>query len=184
MRGVISLAAAISLPETLANGSPFPQRNLIIFLTFTVILTTLVIQGLTLPALIRALGLAGGDGPGHDAAEARRLVIKAALEHLATHRSASPEFAEVDDDIAHHYSHRLDSLKSGQEHADGKHSDKHSHYLEVSRQLLNVERETALRLHGEGRISSEALRDIERDLDLSATRLNSAGVGTPDSRQK
>ena len=58
MRGVIALAAAISLPEVLTDGSPFPQRNIIIFLTFSVILVTLVVQGLTLPAVIRALGLA------------------------------------------------------------------------------------------------------------------------------
>src|SRR6266699_988411 len=59
MRGVISLAAAMGLPQTLADGSPFAQRNVIIFLAFSVILVTLVLQGLTLPPLIRALGLAG-----------------------------------------------------------------------------------------------------------------------------
>ena len=57
MRGVLALAAAISLPETIADGSPFPHRDLIIFLTFSVILVTLVLQGLTLPSVIRALGL-------------------------------------------------------------------------------------------------------------------------------
>ena len=62
MRGVVALAAAISLPETLKDGSPFPQRNLIIFVTFSVIFVTLVVQGLTLPPLIRRLGLAGSDG--------------------------------------------------------------------------------------------------------------------------
>ena len=56
MRGVIALAAAISLPEVLGDGSPFPQRNIIIFLTFSVILVTLVLQGLTLPAVIRHAG--------------------------------------------------------------------------------------------------------------------------------
>ena len=58
MRGVLALAAAISLPQTLDDGSPFPERNVIIFLTFCVILVTLVLQGLTLPMLIRKLGLA------------------------------------------------------------------------------------------------------------------------------
>src|SRR5437879_12241629 len=62
MRGVVALAAAISLPEKLADGSDFPHRNLIIFLTFSVILVTLVLQGLTLPPLIRLLGLAGLTG--------------------------------------------------------------------------------------------------------------------------
>src|SRR2546423_8402620 len=59
MRGVIALAAALALPQVLSDGSPFPRRNLIIFLTFCVILVTLVGQGLSLPAVIRALGLAG-----------------------------------------------------------------------------------------------------------------------------
>src|SRR3989454_6737866 len=71
MRGVVALAAAIALPETLADGSPFPQHNLIVFLTFSVILVTLVVQGLTLPSLIRALGLAGPKGQESEEEEAR-----------------------------------------------------------------------------------------------------------------
>jgi Na+/H+ antiporter len=86
MRGVIALAAAISLPEFLADGSPFPQRNLIIFLTFCVILVTLVLQGLTLPPLIRALGLAGATGPDCEEEEARRIILEAALVHLEDHK--------------------------------------------------------------------------------------------------
>jgi monovalent cation/hydrogen antiporter len=62
MRGVVSLAAALALPEALDNGSRFPQRDLIIFLTFSVIVVTLVLQGVTLPPLIRALKLAGAAG--------------------------------------------------------------------------------------------------------------------------
>ena len=63
MRGVIALAAAIALPQTLADGSPFPQRNLIVFLAFCVILVTLVLQGLTLPWLVRLLGIADSPRP-------------------------------------------------------------------------------------------------------------------------
>jgi monovalent cation/hydrogen antiporter len=75
MRGVVALAAAISLPETLKDGSPFPQRNVIIFLTFSVIFVTLVVQGLTLPPLIRRLGLAGTDGENIEEAQARSRLI-------------------------------------------------------------------------------------------------------------
>ena len=57
MRGVVSLAAALSIPETLANGAAFPQRNLILYLTFVVILATLILQGLTLPWLIKKVAL-------------------------------------------------------------------------------------------------------------------------------
>ncbi len=76
MRGVVSLAAALALPTLLADGSPFPQRNLIVFLTFCVIFVTLVLQGVTLPPLIRALGLAGAAGPNCEEREARRIVAR------------------------------------------------------------------------------------------------------------
>src|SRR6266851_1396820 len=82
MRCVVALAAAIALPEALSDGSPFPQRNLIIFLTFSVILVTLVLQGLTLPPLIRALGLAGSKGYESEEEEARKAMVEAALAHL------------------------------------------------------------------------------------------------------
>src|SRR6202000_1721484 len=100
MRGVIALAAALSLPEKLADGSPFPQRNLIIFLTFSVILVTLVLQGLTLPALIRWLGLAGFTGPNCEEREARRIMAQTALERLELAQTRDlPEFAPIYDDL-------------------------------------------------------------------------------------
>src|SRR6202035_4091584 len=83
MRGVIALAAAISLPEILANGTEFPERNLIVFLTFSVIFVTLVLQGLTLPPLIRMLGLEGGHAnDAEEEEEARRIITSTALAHL------------------------------------------------------------------------------------------------------
>ena len=170
MRGVIALAAAISLPRNLSDGSPFPQRNLIIFLTFSVILVTLVVQGLTLPALIRALGLQGTTSAKSGTDEARRLVMKAALEYLAGSQHASPEVVE---DIARHYRDRLASLKPTKDDSDGQSSKEYEEHRKLSRELLKVEREAALRLRLEGRISDEALREIERDLDLSVLRLNS-----------
>src|SRR5438046_1705949 len=86
MRGVVALAAAIALPETLADGRPLPERNLIIFLTFSVILVTLVLQGLTLPPLIRALGLAGTANNNTEEEEARRILTSTALAHLEAAR--------------------------------------------------------------------------------------------------
>jgi NhaP-type Na+/H+ or K+/H+ antiporter len=87
MRGVIALAAALALPEVLADGSPFPHRNLIVFLTFCVILVTLVLQGLTLPPLMRLLGLAGAGGVNEEEKkEARRTMVVAALEHIKNAR--------------------------------------------------------------------------------------------------
>ncbi len=82
MRGVVSLAAALALPAALMDGSPFPHRNAIVFLSFCVICITLVLQGLTLPPLIRALGLSGAGGSNCEEQEARRIVIQAAISHL------------------------------------------------------------------------------------------------------
>jgi CPA1 family monovalent cation:H+ antiporter len=100
MRGVVALAAAISLPETLADGSPFPQRNLILFLTFSVILVTLVLQGLTLPPLIRALGLAGAVGHHSEEEGARKAVIEAALARLEEARKKEgDEFSKISSSV-------------------------------------------------------------------------------------
>ena len=87
MRGVIALAAAIALPQTLADGSPFPQRNLIVFLAFAVIFVTLVLQGLTLPWLIRLLGIADKAGPNVEEETARREILEAALAFLEGERA-------------------------------------------------------------------------------------------------
>jgi CPA1 family monovalent cation:H+ antiporter len=177
MRGVIALAAAVSLPKVIADGSAFPHRDLIVFLTFCVILVTLVVQGLTLPALIRALGLAEASGPKPEELEARRLVLQAAQARLEDIRGSDPSgFAEVYDDLEQHYKHRLASLMvgvGGQEQ-DQAHAEHYSLYLDVSRTLLEVERHTALRLRNEGRITDEALREMENEMDLSEIQLGAA----------
>ena len=82
MRGVISLAAALALPLTTNAGEPFPERNLILFLTFCVILTTLVVQGLSLPALIRALGVEDDGSGEREETKGRIHVAQAALARL------------------------------------------------------------------------------------------------------
>jgi hypothetical protein len=111
MRGVVALAAAISLPETLENGDPFPQRSVILFMTFCVIFVTLVVQGLTLPALIRRLGLAGLSSGNNEEEEARRTMIGAALKHLERSEEKDvPELAPIYEDLAMHYQRRLASL--------------------------------------------------------------------------
>lgn len=175
MRGVIALVAALSLPENLANGTPFPQRNLIIFLTFCVIFVTLVLQGLTLPALIRALGLAGTGGANQEEEEARRAMLEAALKFIQGARTGeeAPALIEVYDDFETHYRSRLAAMS--QSTASGENADPgfidHSRVEEISRRLLGVERQTAVRLRDEGRINDEVLRHLEHELDLSEARL-------------
>jgi len=173
MRGVISLAAAIALPQTLANGSPFAQRNMIIFLAFSVILVTLVLQGLTLPPIIRALGLAGVSTPHPEENEARRAILQAALTYLEEARSEdSPEFAEVYDDLTQHYRRRLATLgEDGSDSEDGIHADFYKRFIDVSRELLRVQRRTAVQLRNQRRIGDELLRELEHELDLDEARL-------------
>jgi monovalent cation/hydrogen antiporter len=172
MRGVVSLAAAIALPETLADGGAFPQRNLIVFLTFSVILVTLVLQGLSLPPLIRALRLAGTEKVHAEEEEARRIIASAALAHLEETRGQHlPDFAAVYDDIAKRYTRRLASLSKESSGGDSMSNKELQHYRAVLGELLRLERKTAVRLRNDGRINDEVLRKIEHELDLSETRM-------------
>ncbi len=170
MRGVVALAAAISLPEKMANGQPFPQRNMIIFLTFCVIFTTLVAQGLTLPPLIRALGLSVQEEDGEEKG-ARRKMMQAALERLQSLRNSdAPNYADVYDDIAHHYQNRLAALAQERENTDNPHFEHQAHYRSVSKELRKVERETAIQLRNRKEIGDNMLHALERELDLLDSR--------------
>jgi monovalent cation/hydrogen antiporter len=175
MRGVISLAAAIALPQMLGENHPFTQRNLMVFLAFCVILVTLVLQGLTLPTLIRALGLAGDTGADSEEKEARRLILEAALVHLEEARAKDgSEFAEVYNDLAHHYRHRLATVSESGSLESSSASVHYARAMDISRDLLRVERRTAVRLRNQRRISDEVLRELEHELDLSEARLSPA----------
>jgi Na+/H+ antiporter len=169
MRGVVSLAAALALPTLLRDGSPFPHRDLIICLTFCVIFATLVLQGLTLPPLIRLLGLATGAGPDCEELEARRIAAQAALDQLESAKLRDlQEAAEIYDDLANHYRHRLANLKVDVNPKDATANQRHRNlFLEG----IAVERATAIRLRDEGRIGDAVLRRMERELDLDESRL-------------
>jgi monovalent cation/hydrogen antiporter len=178
MRGVLALAAAISLPEFLQDGSIFPQRNLIIFMTFCVILVTLVLQGLTLPSLIRALGLSETSGSSKEEQSARRKILQAALAWLEQ-AMARPNQEDLTayKELTRMYGKRLESL-----HVRGDNESEETHKvhtalrerrIDAARSVLKVERETALSLRNEGKINDEVLRQIEYELDLSETRLTS-----------
>jgi monovalent cation/hydrogen antiporter len=169
MRGVVSLAAALALPTLLRDGSPFPHRDLIICLTFCVILVTLVLQGLTLPPLIRWLGLATVEGPDCEELEARRIAAQAALDQLESAKLRDrAETAEIYDDLLNHYRHRLATLKVDANPQDVTASERHRVlFLEG----IAVERTTAVRLRDEGRIGDTVLRRIERELDLDESRM-------------
>jgi CPA1 family monovalent cation:H+ antiporter len=168
MRGVISLAAAIGVPTVLANGEPFVQRNVIIFLTFAVILVTLVLQGLTLPYVIRGLGLAGISTTNQEEHSARRLMAEAALSHLEQLKSrADSGEDEAYDDLARHYRHRLATLDHEDARAPGPgNPDFYKKFAALSRELLGVERKTVVELRNRRQIGDELLRELEHELDL------------------
>lgn len=171
MRGVISLAAAIALPETLANGDLFPRRDLIIFLAFSVIFVTLVLQGLTLPFVVRLLGIAVTGGPSQETGDeeraARREMLQSALAHLEETRSKdTSEFVDIYDDLLGHYQHRL-AVVAGEDNSELVLSADHlEHHARLLRDLLRVERQTAIRLRDQRRINDETLRQLEYELDL------------------
>ncbi|MFC5860944.1 Na+/H+ antiporter [Acidicapsa dinghuensis] len=168
MRGGVSLAAALAVPAVLDNGNPFPQREFIVFLTFCVILVTLVLQGLTLPALIRALKLQGSGGPDCEEREARRLVLEAAVAHLEQSQADSGEDVdEAYEDVVGHYRSRLAGLSSSE---DEEVSLNHRRFVDLSKEAAKIERETAIRLRNEGRINDQVLRRLERELDLTESK--------------
>lgn len=179
LRGIVSLATALALPLTTAGGAPFPERDLLIFLTFTTILITLVGQGLTLPMLIRWLGIATVGEDKHEEHKARLHAAKAALARLeelveeewAT-ETAVLRLRDHYTDRARHIAEDLGIVID----ALGPHEDGHDHgHLDVERrlrrELVAVERRAIITLRDTGTIGDEVLHHIEFELDLEEMRL-------------
>jgi monovalent cation/hydrogen antiporter len=176
MRGVVALAAANSLPLTLNDGSPFPQRNFIIFLTFSLILVTLVLQGLSLPWLVRVLGLSAGNAQFCEEGEARHLILQAAIEFLDERRKSANGEHEVHlyDDLLHQYKHKLEEIDECGPDGNGNDLEKNSQGLTVNHLLLEAirrERQELNLLRANGRIGDSVHHNLERELDLSESRL-------------
>ena len=173
MRGAVSLAAALAVPLTTNDGSSFPTRDLIVFLTFCVILGTLVFQGLTLPMLIRVLGVEADHLDEKEEAKAR---IKAADAAIA--RLAELEGEEwVRDDTAERlrglYGFRRNRFASRFDRDDdGAIEEQSLSYQRLRRELLDAERSELVNLRRDGVISSDVERRLHRDLDLEDARLD------------
>lgn len=167
MRGVVALAAAISLPKTLGDGSPFPQRNVIIFLTFCVIFVTLVFQGLTLPFVIRRLGLAGATTTNPEERQARREMIEAALAYLEQTRDTDlPEFRPVYDELIRVQHHHLNLLPGDDSVDTGYRPQDYQRFRELSQQIQALQRAALLNLRNHNKIGDQVLRRLEQELDL------------------
>ena len=176
MRGVLALAAAISIPETLGDGSRFAQRDLIVFLTFTVILVTLVLQGLTLPPLIRALGLAGAAVSRREELEARRSLLEGAVAYLEAGARDEPDEQVVHGykDLLHRYQHRLAVVCGECNGSPGQEQQAVERYHRIGQialAALRAERRVLIQLRDEGRIGDDVMRILEREIDLTEMKI-------------
>jgi CPA1 family monovalent cation:H+ antiporter len=173
VRGAVSLAAALALPFALANGDPFPYRDLILFVTFSLILVTLVGTGLFLPPVVRWLGVAS-DGRSEHAAEheaeivARRDALATALQALEA-RSNDPEMSEaVINLLRARHEIRIGQLPVS---LDPETQEVTAIGANLTRELIGIERRCIHTLLRNGKISDETRRRIERDLDLEEASL-------------
>ena len=164
MRGVVSLAAAFALPPD------FPARDLILFFTFCVIAATLVGQGLTLPWLIRHLGVLAPPGQDGEEVHARLAAVEAALQRLEELRNDFPDHLPLIDQLRDEYEHEAEHVLP----SPGSEPDEATRELLDHRAIRNAvlvaQREAVIGLRDSGAINDETLRSIERDLDLEALR--------------
>jgi len=168
MRGIVSLAAALALPLTFADGQPFPNRDLIIFLTFCVIFATLVLQGLTLPKLIKWLGIKATDEEVHEEHHARLKLTAAAIEHI------EENYALLNSDILNQiktkYEIRLQRARK--DSVQSRLNDEQVQaFHDVQRELIKIERAWVVQRRKDGQISEEVARKLSYELDLEETRL-------------
>jgi CPA1 family monovalent cation:H+ antiporter len=174
MRGVVSLAAALAIPHVLSNGKPFPERDLVLFFTFCIILMTLVGQGLSLPWVIRKLHVQTGHRDEQQEREARKAAAHAALariEKFATEERFTPEAINAVEAL---YQERLYHL--GDELAEALGWSPMRQRSVESRRLrraaVEAERKQLIAMHREHKLSKDLLHKLERELDLEEARLS------------
>jgi Na+/H+ antiporter len=171
MRGSVSLAAALAIPLTTDGGGAFPERNLIIFLAFAVILVTLVGQGLTLGPLINRLGIEDDGQESHEDTLARRRAAEAALhrlEELGEPDWISPESVGRARQMFDYRERRFGALEDG---ADENFEDRADAWRRLMYDLFDAQRQALLEMRNQGEISETIRRNVERDLDLEETRI-------------
>jgi monovalent cation/hydrogen antiporter len=171
MRGADSLAGALAIPIVLRNGQPFPGRDLILLLTFCVIFATLVLQGLTLTPLVRWLKVVDDRVTEKEERLARLKANEAALvrlEELASLNRARPKTIER---LRSEYEDRIRQLRSEAPDEESVGRLFSEDFEELAREVLQTERDTVIQLRNEEGINDQALRRIQRDIDLAEARL-------------
>jgi Na+/H+ antiporter len=175
MRGVLSLAAAISLPYALPGGRTFSQRSMIIYLAFCLIVATLVVQGLTLPWLIRVMGLSDSSHAAHEEQEARRVLATEAIIHLHRTRSKNRDQSSVFQELIDGYQERLDAMPLERD-VTKKGLINQARRNDAILTALQAEREALIRLRNEGQIDDEVLRTLQRELDMAESRVHTGST--------
>jgi Na+/H+ antiporter len=173
MRGAVSLAAALALPLNTDAGTPFPERDLIIFLTFAVIFATLVVQGLTLPALIRGLGITSDGAEEQEELRARLEATHAALEQLNALAEEDWTREDTVDRMRRMYEYRQRRFKAraGKIDDDIGYEDRALAYQQMVQSVLAAQRARLVSLRNEGVISNEVMNRVVREFDLEESRL-------------
>jgi Na+/H+ antiporter len=176
MRGIVTLAAALALPETTQAGQLFPDRDLVVFLAFAVIVVTLLGQGLTLPFLIRVWNVRDDEDPSAALAVARVAAARAGRDHLA---SLEPQFTtsvhwEVAGRIRAYYEQRMSHYEAHVAQTKDVDADALEHQIDrdLRRATYEAERVALVELRRTGGITDEAFRDLQWDIDLAEQRLS------------
>jgi NhaP-type Na+/H+ or K+/H+ antiporter len=171
MRGVLSLAAALAIPLATDAGRPFPDRGLVIFLTYGTVVTTLLVHGLTLPSLVPALGVTSEDDAGEEAA-ARARAAEAALTRADQLEREGRAPAECLEELRRAYDRqrRRYAARADRRPDDGAERATLD-CARLHRELLGAEHEAVIRLREEGRVSEDVLQELQHDLDLAHARL-------------
>ncbi len=173
MRGVVSLAAALAIPLTTATGEEFPDRHIILFLTFCVIFVTLVLQGLSLPWLVRKLQVEESNSEYQTEAEARITLLDelvTEISRLARHCSNPAEHESLEFWRAH-YSHRVEQMRQRVAAPYERRAAAARHERRIFPQLMNHARRHLAQMRDRGEISEDLRRRIEYDFDLDERRV-------------
>jgi len=168
MRGIVSLAAALALPPTLADGNAFPERDLIIFLTFVVIAVTLVVQGLTLKPLIRRLKLGRDWSLQEEQQRAKMALGKAAIAAIDAVAARDEIANELAERIRAEFAEKITLSVPGSVVLSHSGADDARRLRDAA---VKAERQELIRLWRENQISDEVLHHIEEDLDYQESRI-------------
>lgn len=176
MRGVLSLAAAFSVPYSLANGTSFGQRSMIVYLTFCLIVTSLVLQGLTMPSLIRRMAIDRTNVEEREERQARRRLVEDVLRYLNRRRVRERFDAAVVTEMLSMYERRLRALPI--EELDGDEAGSRMQRGALLLEILQVERESLIQLRNDAAISDDVARLIQRDLDLLESHVHTGSAAS------